>query len=182
MAHALVLPLSQTVDRAAELRRLFDAHFSDVHRFARDVVGDAELARDVAQEVFVRLHRQGAPTKPESEKAWLLGMARNVAFEQLRSRRQLRAPESPRAFEVVPPPPTPEAALLGREADRALEKSLAALPEERRTAFVLRVDHRLSYEEIARLLEWPMEKVKNEIHRARLKIRASLSEYMEEWR
>ena len=48
-----------------------------------------------------------------------------------------------------------------------------------RAALVLRIDHGLAYEEIASLMGWSLQKVKNEIHRARLQLRASLAGYLE---
>jgi RNA polymerase sigma-70 factor (ECF subfamily) len=76
--------------------------------------------------------------------------------------------------------PNPEALLLRREADELLSRALQRIPEERRAALLLQMDHGLPYAEIATILEWSVAKVKIEIHRARLKLRAELSKYLGE--
>jgi len=75
--------------------------------------------------------------------------------------------------------PTPEAALLTGEADQVLDAALKDLSEDRRAALLMRLDHGLGYGEIAEAMGWPLQKVKNEIHRARLQLRARLSSYLE---
>ena len=76
--------------------------------------------------------------------------------------------------------PSPEAMLLSAESDRVLDGALAHLAEERRAALLMRIDRGLGYGEIAAAMGWPLQKVKNEIHRARLQIRASLAGYLDE--
>jgi RNA polymerase sigma-70 factor (ECF subfamily) len=68
--------------------------------------------------------------------------------------------------------------LLGAEADEQLAVALSELGEERRQALVMRIDHGLDYDEIADVMGWPLSKVKNEIHRARLVLRTRLSKYV----
>ena len=75
--------------------------------------------------------------------------------------------------------PTPEAALLTGEADRVLDSALEELSEDRRAALMMRLDHQLSYGEIGLAMGWPLQKVKNEIHRARLQLRARILGYLE---
>ena len=75
--------------------------------------------------------------------------------------------------------PTPEAALLSGEADRVLAVALLDLGSERRAALLMRIDHDLGYGEIAVAMGWTLQKVKNEIHRARLQLRARLATYLE---
>jgi RNA polymerase sigma-70 factor (ECF subfamily) len=61
-----------------------------------------------------------------------------------------------------------------------LEGALADLSEDRRAALLMRIDHGLGYGEIAAAMGWTLQKVKNEIHRARLQLRASLAGYLQE--
>ena len=67
--------------------------------------------------------------------------------------------------------PSPEAALLGREAARVVERALARLSEDRRAALLLRLDHDLAYDDIAAMLGWSLSKAKVEVHRARAVLR-----------
>ena len=65
------------------------------------------------------------------------------------------------------------------EADRVLATALQSLSEDRRAALLLRIDHDLGYGDIATAMGWPLQKVKNEIHRARLQLREQLLPYLE---
>ena len=164
---------------ALAFRMIFDRNAQAVQRFLRDLLRDPAAADEATQETFVRAHRRldglrdGAKLAP-----WLFGIARNVALEARRRdrRRALQAVEDVMEREIDPLP-TPEASILGREAEAALGGALATLSEERRAALVLRLDHDLGYDDIAQVMGWPLAKVKNEIHRARLQLRAKLAEY-----
>jgi RNA polymerase sigma-70 factor (ECF subfamily) len=57
--------------------------------------------------------------------------------------------------------------------------ALADLSTERRAALLMRIDHDLGYGEIAEAMGWTLQKVKNEIHRARLQLRVRLATYLE---
>ena len=160
---------------------IFDRHAAAVRRFTGDVLRDDSAADEATQETFVRAHAR-LRTLREDERlgGWLLGIARMVSFEQLRRRK--REPVGLDDAEPQEPDtgPTPEAALLTSEADRVLDQALLSLGEERRAALVLRIDHGLGYDQIAEALGWNLQKVKNEIHRARLQLRAQLAGYLEE--
>jgi RNA polymerase sigma-70 factor (ECF subfamily) len=153
-----------------------------VRRFLRDLLGDPEAADEGTQETFVRAHRRmGTVRETERLLPWLFGIARNVSHEQLRARRHpLRGAGELGLLGEPDRGPTPEGALMGREADRLLASALGELAEERRAALVMRIDHGLDYEEIAVLMGWTLQKVKNEIHRGRLTLRARLEGYVGE--
>ena len=61
-----------------------------------------------------------------------------------------------------------------RKIERQFDVALGELSTHRRAALVLRLDHGLAYEEIATLMGWTLPMVKNEIHRARLKLREAM--------
>ena len=110
---------------------------------------------------------------------WLFGIARNVFYEELRVRRRhLRSIDDDQRDQEPDRAPSPEGLLLGAEADAKLREALAALGDDRRAALVLRIDHGLDYEQIAAIMCWPLSKVKNEIHRARLVLRSHLLQYV----
>jgi RNA polymerase sigma factor (sigma-70 family) len=164
-----------------DFRTVYDAHARSVRRFLGDLLRDDAAADEATQETFVRAHaRLGTLREGDKVLPWLFGIARNVFYEELRVRRRHlrsigedddRAEEPDRA-------PSPEGMLLGAEADEKLAEALAELGEERRAALVLRIDHGLDYDQIAEVMGWPLSKVKNEIHRARLTLRTRLSKYV----
>jgi RNA polymerase sigma-70 factor (ECF subfamily) len=169
---------------------LFDRYVGNVYGFLRDLLGDDTAADEGTQEVFFRAYdRLSSLREQDRVLPWLLGIARNVSLEQYRARRRnvvVALPEEPgpdaldadacahldEALHAL----SPESLLLGRETEVLVARALQALPEERRAALLLRVDHGLSYDEIAQLMGWSLAKVKVELHRARGALRARLAE------
>jgi RNA polymerase sigma-70 factor (ECF subfamily) len=164
-----------------DFRSVYDAHARAVRRFLGDLLRDDAAADEATQETFVRAHsRLGTLRADDKVLPWLFGIARNVFYEELRARRRhLRAlGDDDERAEQVDAAPSPEGVLLGAEADSQLAVALAELGDERRAALILRIDHGLDYDEIGQIMGWPLSKVKNEIHRARLALRTRLSKYV----
>lgn len=163
-----------------DFRAVYDEHARSVRRFLGDLLRDDAGADEATQETFVRAHaRLGTLREGDKVLPWLFGIARNVFYEELRARkRHLRSLDDEERDEEPSTAPSPEGMLLGAEADAKLAEALAELGEDRRAALVLRIDHGLDYDEIAEVMGWPMSKVKNEIHRARLVLRTRLSKYV----
>jgi RNA polymerase sigma-70 factor (ECF subfamily) len=170
--------VNQVTRDAKAFRRIYDDHAPAVFRFLRDLLRDGPAAEEATQETFVRAH--GGWERLERDDrvlAWLFGIARNVAYEAMRARKRvipMEESELPER-EDVGAPPDPEALLLGREADKLLGEALGVLSEDRRAALVMAIDHGLPYGEIAEVMGWSLAKVKVEIHRARLILRAHVA-------
>ena len=161
-------------------RLIFHRHAPSVRRFVGDLLRDDTAADEATQETFVRAHARLRTLRDDERLGgFLLGIARMVSMEQLRRWRRdpIALPdEEPREPDLGP---SPELALLAGEADRVLDGALQVLSADRRAALLMRIDHGLAYEEIAETLGWNLQKVKNEIHRARLQLRERLSAYLE---
>ena len=166
---------------AAAFRQIYERHSPSVFRFLLHLLSDRTAADEATQETFVRAHgrlrmmREGDKLLP-----FLFGIARNVCFETRRKLKRDVAGGDDELEDRVHEAPNPEALLLHREADELLARALQRVPEERRAALLLQMDHGLPYAEIATILGWSVPKVKIEIHRARLKLRAELSKYLGE--
>ena len=165
---------------AEAFRMIFERHAPAVRRFAGGVLRDGPAADEATQETFVRAHARLSSVRDGTRlRGWLLGIARIVMLDaRALQQREIATLEPVR--EDVPGGDDPELTLLSAEADAVLAAQLAALSPERRAAVILRVDQHLSYDEIAQAMGWTLQKVKNEIHRARLQIRAALLAYLED--
>jgi RNA polymerase sigma-70 factor (ECF subfamily) len=181
---ALLARAAARGDRPA-FARLVDLHRRSVHGLVFRLLRDPEEARDAAQETFVRAwsaiatYDAAQPFGP-----WLLRIARNHALDLLRR----RVPASRQvALDAAPEdgaPPTELAGdgpaadvLLERSQQRAsLEAAVAALPSNYREVIQLFHVEQLSYKEIAETLDVPMGTVMTWLHRARSKLRATLTE------
>ncbi|MBI3970397.1 MAG: sigma-70 family RNA polymerase sigma factor [Chloroflexi bacterium] len=135
--------------------RLFEQHWDGVYRLLAKLLGDADAAADLAQDVFVQLFRLPPETGSAPLRAWLFCVALNRGYNALRSERRRRNRE-----DAVARDPSrgsnrgaiADAALL-EEANRADERDavrrvLIALPERQRDCLILRSEG-LSYAEIA---------------------------------
>jgi RNA polymerase sigma-70 factor (ECF subfamily) len=165
------------VGESAAFQALFERHVIGVRRFLRDLLRDGDAADDATQESFTRAHAQLEKLAEHDRfKPWILGIARNVAFEarRIRVHDSLDDDDDDGVPDAVIPSPNPEAALLDLELEKHFTEALGTLSARRRAALLMRLDHGLSYEEIAAAFDWSIPTVKNEIHRARLKLRAAL--------
>ena len=128
-----------------------------VWRFLRHLLGDAELAEDVTQETFVRVHRRLGSFDGRSRfTTWLFQVARNAGIDALRARSRRERLDLPPA----PDAPSPE---LRHELDAAL----AALDRDLREAILVVEVLGLSYVDGAALLGVPAGTLKSRVHRAR---------------
>ncbi len=169
------MPRAQAGESAA-FRALFERHVVAVRRFLRDLLRQSDMADDATQETFARAHAQLLKlTDHDRFKPWILGIARNVAFEARRVRQHdVLEDDDDSTPTAVIPSPDPETVLLDAELEKHFTSALGELSANRRAALLMRLDHGLSYEEIAAALGWSIPTVKNEIHRARLKLRTHL--------
>lgn len=148
--------------------------------FVQALTGNAADAEDVAQEVFVRAHRALGRFRGDSLfRTWLYTIAGNAARSHYaaRARRQPvwedSGADATLAFD--PPDPAPDVeTTLGRR--QAIERALAELPEDLRTAVLLRDVHGLEYKEIAEAMNIPMGTVESRIFRGRQRLRKALQD------
>ena len=146
---------------------LFLEHRDGVFRYLCRMVGHAEDARDLTQEVFLRVARAPArPDEPAERRAWVFHIARNLALNHARDGRR-------RPVEVVLE--VDPIARPTQEAGAAVQQALAALADLDRDVFLLRESAGLSYDEIARACEISPDAVRSRLHRARQTLRVALS-------
>ena len=147
--------------------------------FIRRYVGEENLAEDLFQETFVRVVRTLGNFRPEASlTTWIFTIARNLCLDHLKAKRRHRevsmdagiAGEGDAALDfreaLRSPVGEPQDAAMGREDGARLRDALAALPEFKREALVLRVYSGLSYAEIARITDAPVGTVKFRVHDA----------------
>ena len=166
---------------ADAFRLIFERYSRPVISFIYDMVNDRGLAEELTQETFVRafraIHTMRAETKLST---WLFGIARNVARESLRARARANnhvdlADKS--VMDLSDDKPVPVEGLLSKELNDLIRRSLAALDEDKRLVFTLKVLHQCSYEEIAVITGFSLAKWKTDLHRARAQMRKKISAY-----
>lgn len=139
-------------------------------------VHDATEAEDVAQEAFLKAYRALSSFRGDSAfYTWLYRIAINTAKNALVSQRRrpvdfdldLQDPEQFERQARLKEADTPEGVLLTEEIREVVERAMEQLPEDLRTAIVLRELEGLSYEEIAEAMDCPVGTVRSRIFRAR---------------
>jgi RNA polymerase sigma-70 factor (ECF subfamily) len=139
-------------------------------------VRDPSEAMDVAQEAFLKAYRAAPSFRGESAfYTWLYRIAINTAKNYLvaAGRRptqfevDLQDPEQYESFAKLRDLDTPEGLALSDEIRDAVNGAIADLPDDLRTAILLREIEGMSYEEIAQTMECPVGTVRSRIFRAR---------------
>jgi RNA polymerase sigma-70 factor, ECF subfamily len=160
-----------------------------VYRVAFRFLSDETDASDVAQEVFLRVHRSLAKFRGDSAlSTWIYAITANLSRNAIRSRKnrakvQVLAPEEKdgdRPFwdRVVDNKSVSSSrGMESRELSVAIQKALAEVPADYREAVILRDMEGLDYQEIAQALKTQVGTVKSRIARGR----ALLREKLEEW-
>ncbi len=160
-----------------------------VYAVALGIVRDADLAWDVSQEVFVRVHRSLDGFKGESSFfTWLFRIATHVSIDSVRRERvaqrdevdELQESDLADAGEGILATPLgndPGETLLRRELAGKMAAALATLPEKHRTILVLREVEGLTYDELAERLGIHKGTVMSRLFHARRKMQAALKSY-----
>src|SRR5215467_13639647 len=154
------------------------------------LVGNAEEAEDLAQEVFLRVYRARKKYRPRSKfSTWLFTIANNLAMNSLRARqRKPVVPLNVRDSGPLGPRPAeqlvkdrgnlPVQNLQQEELVSLIQEALAGLNERQRVAVVLNKFEDMNYAEIADVMGVTTKAVKSLLSRARDNLRSALKEYI----
>jgi RNA polymerase sigma-70 factor (ECF subfamily) len=165
-----------------EFRRLIETHQRMVFSIALRVTGDYATAEEVAQDVFLELHRSGERLAGEDHiRYWLRRVATHRAIDALR-RKSVR-PEAA-AEEWIEEQHVREATESDVGLQARLEDLLRTLPEPMRVAVVLRYQEEMAPDEIAQMLGQSVASVKSHLHHGlkllRRKAAVTMKEYVRE--
>ena len=158
-------------------------HQSMVYNLAYRILGDAEAAADASQDAFLAAFRAIKKFRGGSFKAWLLRIATNACYDQLRYKQ--RRPTSPleallvetdKPSSFTDPTEGPEGYTLRQELGQAIQAGLNTLPPDQRVALVLSDVQGFSYQEIAEITRSSLGTIKSRLSRGRAKLRDYLLE------
>ncbi len=156
-----------------------------------NMVGNAENAEDLAQDVFLRIYKARNGYEPNAKfSTWLFAIAHNVACNSKRTkvRRkevQLQPAESGAAPTAMPEEAVPEKSALmptrlfaKKELQDRVQAAMASLNERQRMAVLLHKFEGMSYADIGAALEMTPQAVKSLLSRARDNLREQLEQYV----
>lgn len=150
------------------------------------VLGSADDAQDVAQDAFVHAFEKLGTFRGQSAfYSWLFRIALNAAVSTKRKTRRVTGSVDAIREATGDEPvdkntsSAPDNAAHVDDRQRLVRRALAQLPDEYRTALVLKEMDDLKYEEIAEILSVPLGTVRSRIHRARQELRTRLQWVMQ---
>jgi RNA polymerase sigma-70 factor (ECF subfamily) len=157
--------------------RMFRAYYPRLCRFAAEYVDSSNRARDLVQDVFLRIwERRREWTLRRSLKAYLYRAVRNRALNVVRHRDTKQEAEADLEYRTDGRDRRTAAdAVHAGALSTEVEEAIAALPERRRIAFLLHRRHGLTYKEIARAMGITPKTVENQIGRALKALREDLA-------
>jgi len=158
-------------------------HQRQIVNFIYRMVGDFDLALDMSQDVFIRVHQALDRFDPRFKfTTWIYRIASNCAIDRLRRHQpptvSLDAPQpagdNVRRIQIASTDQDPAERLESKETMKRLELAIRRLPSGYRRLIVLRHVNSLRYEQIAAVTGLPLGTVKNRIFRARAILRREI--------
>ena len=160
-----------------------------IHRWERPIyalayrqIGREEDARDVCQDTFLRAYRALNGFRGQAKfSSWLYRIALNLCRDWMRRERRTPVVQAPEDMDLMDlaaarePSETIEDRVGRHDLTRAVERAMALLPEEQRTAIVLKEYQGLTFQEIADLLGCPLSTVKTRLYQGLTVLRRELA-------
>jgi RNA polymerase sigma-70 factor, ECF subfamily len=160
-----------------------------IHRWERPIyalayrqIGREEDARDVCQDTFLRAYRALHGFRGQAKfSSWLYRIAINLCRDWMRRERRTPVVQAPEDMDLMDlaaarePSESIEDRVGRHDLTRAVERAMALLPEEQRTAIVLKEYQGLTFQEIADLLGCPLSTVKTRLYQGLTVLRRELA-------
>jgi len=152
-----------------------------IYALAYRQIGREEDARDVCQETFLRAYRALNGFRGQAKfSSWLYRIALNLCRDWLRRERRAPTVQAPDGVDLTElagacePSESIEDLVARRDLSRTVEHAMALLPEEQRTAIILKEYHGLTFQEIADLIGCPLSTVKTRLYQGLTVLRREL--------
>jgi RNA polymerase sigma-70 factor, ECF subfamily len=153
-----------------------------IYALAYRVIGREEDARDVCQETFLRAFRALSGFRGQAKfSSWLYRIALNQCRDWMRRERRTPVVQAPEDIDLMDlaaarEPSEPIEELVARkDLARIVERAMTALPEEQRTAIILKEYHGLTFQEIAEVVGCPLSTVKTRLYQGLMVLRRELA-------
>jgi RNA polymerase sigma factor (sigma-70 family) len=157
----------------AQLGILFERHHTQLFNFLLRMTGSRSISEDLVQEVFVRLLKYRHTYRGESEfTTWMFSIARNARIDYLRRSPRDTSSVEDEAHETASAVPSSAELMIRDEESRLLWQAVSRLPEDKREILLLRGVHEMKFEEIAKMLNCPVNTIKGRAFRAIRELRA----------
>ncbi len=144
-------------------------------RFALRFLGNEEEAKDVVQEVFIKVwNGRDQMDQVQNWEAWCMRIAKNLSLDRIRMMNRKQTQPIEDSFDVRLDTMTPHESTEAHESMQKITELISSLPEKQRQIIHLRDVEGYSYNEICDILELDMNQVKVNLFRARNAVREKL--------
>jgi RNA polymerase sigma-70 factor (ECF subfamily) len=152
-----------------------------IFALAYRTIGREEDARDVCQETFLRAFRALPGFRGQAKfSSWIYRIALNLCRDWMRRERRASVVQAPEGVDLVElaaaaePSESIELLVVRKDLSRTVERAMALLPEEQRTAIILKEYHGLTFQEIADVVGCPLSTVKTRLYQGLSVLRREL--------
>jgi len=168
------------------IEKIVSDHLTMVYRFIYRLVGNEPDSSDITQEVMVKVWKNLTKYDPaQNFKPWLFKIARNTAIDWLRHRRQIPFSELARLDEegkvqtfaetVADLELLPDEVFAQAEIKEKFNQALNLIPINERMILALHLEEGLTFNEISKIVDRPLNTVKSAYRRSLFKLRAKLT-------
>ena len=152
-----------------------------IYALAYRVIGREEEARDVVQETFLRAFRGIKNFRGQAKfSSWVYRIALNLCRDWMRRERRAPLQAAPEGVDLIElaaeqePSESIEEMVARHDLSKAVAGAMALLPEEQRTAIILKEYHGMTFQEIADLQSCPLSTVKTRLYQGLTVLRRHL--------
>jgi RNA polymerase sigma-70 factor (ECF subfamily) len=181
----LMARIAEGNDDAFEM--LVNRHQTSVLNLVYRFIGDRTQAKDLAQEVFLKVWQSAQNYEPKAKfTTWIYRITANLCFNELKSARRKKwfsfnrsDEDGEHTFEETFADSTPSAEdiLLEKERSRQISDALQSLPDNQRMALVLKRYDDLSYQEIAQIIGCSVSAVESLLVRAKRTLQEKMKNF-----
>jgi RNA polymerase sigma factor (sigma-70 family) len=146
-----------------------------LYRFALRFLNNEEEAKDIVQEVFIRVwNGREQMNEVQNWEAWCMRITRNLSLDRIRSMTRKKTQPIEESFDIRNDALTPHETTESQESMEKIGQLIAGLPEKQRQIIHLRDVEGYSYNEICEIMEIDLNQVKVNLFRARNAVREKL--------
>lgn len=156
------------------MRSMVEAHAANLNRYATSILYDPDAARDVVQDVFLRLWKEPRDKVEDHVQLWLFRVCRNRALELRRKGKRMKPLEDTGLEQTPSDNPGPERVAERKDSLKQILEMTQSLPENQREVVRLKFQNGMSYREIADVTEFTVSNVGFLLHTAIKTLRARI--------
>jgi RNA polymerase sigma-70 factor (ECF subfamily) len=181
----LMARIAEGDDSAFEI--LVHRHQTSVLNLIYRFIGDRTQAKDLVQEVFIRVWQSARTYQPKAKfTTWIYRITANLCLNELKASRRRRLFQFLRFGEdqentieevLADVSPSPEDLLLSREQSHRISDAVQSLPDNQRMALILKRYDDLSYQEIAQIIGCSVSAVESLLVRGKRTLQEKLKNY-----